>query len=82
MKFSDFELLFKTSRIAGTPLSGLHKLTETHLYPTSFQKMNVRLAAQVLSNSVATAFQYFRKQDNTKASFEGRLNKIIRITAA
>jgi hypothetical protein len=82
VKFSDFELLFKTSRIAGIPISGLHKLTKTHLYPTSFKKMNVRLAAQVLYNSVATAFQYFRKQENTKASFEGRLNKISRITAA
>ncbi|EFX66625.1 hypothetical protein DAPPUDRAFT_262816 [Daphnia pulex] len=28
-------------RIAGTPLSGLHKLTESHLYPTSFEKMNI-----------------------------------------
>lgn len=82
MKFSDFELLFKTSRIAGTPLSGLHKLTEFHPYPTSFEKMNVRLAAQILSKSVATAFQYFRKLENTKASFEGRLNQISRITAA
>ena len=74
MKFNDFELLFEASMIAGTPLSGLYKLTETHLYPTSFEKMNVRLAAKILSNSVATGFNYYRERENTKESFEGNLS--------
>lgn len=76
MKFSDFELLFKTSRKAGTRLSGLHQLTETHLYPTSF----VKLAAQILSKSVAMGFQYFRRQENTKTQFESRQNDFGQIT--
>ncbi|KZR96074.1 Uncharacterized protein APZ42_009797, partial [Daphnia magna] len=32
--------------------------------------MNVRLAAQILSNSVATGFKYYRERENTKESFE------------
>ena len=30
------------------------KLTTSHIYPTAFEKMSVRLAVQVLSHSVAS----------------------------
>ncbi|KAI9565054.1 hypothetical protein GHT06_008801 [Daphnia sinensis] len=51
--------LYNTSKIPGTPLSILSKVTKAHLYPTSFEKMNVKLAAQILSNSVVLAISYF-----------------------
>lgn len=35
----------------------LLKLTEKHMFPNSFQKMSVRLAAQVFSHSVASAIR-------------------------
>jgi hypothetical protein len=39
--------------------------------------MNVRLAAQILSNSVTTGFKYYRERENTKESFEGNLTHIL-----
>ena len=36
--------------------------------------MNVKLAAQIWSNSVATGFNYYRERENTKESFEGNLS--------
>ncbi len=37
-----------------------HRLTESHLKPTNFQKMNVRKAAQVFSRTVAMALSHYR----------------------
>lgn len=64
VSFHDFALLYKKSQIPGTPLSVVPKLKHKHLYPTSFEKMNVKLAAQILSQSVANGFKYFRTQSN------------------
>ena len=33
-----------------------HKLTETHVMPSSWEKMNVKLAAQLLSQTVGMYF--------------------------
>lgn len=60
VRFSDFELLYNTSKIPGNPFSILSKLTKSHLYPTSFEKMNVKLAAQIFSNSVVLAISYLK----------------------
>lgn len=35
------------------------KITEAHIHPSSFQKMNVRLAVQLLSRTVACAIRNF-----------------------
>ena len=37
------------------------KLTSAHLNPTSFQRMNARLAFQLFSNSVADSIKFFRQ---------------------
>ena len=36
------------------------RLTYTHVYPTNFQKMSVKLAVQVMSDSVADGFCFYR----------------------
>ncbi len=51
-----------------------HKLTPSHIHPNNFEKMNVRKAAQLLSESVAMAFKYYRELEETgryKKLFEG-----------
>ena len=51
------------------------KLTDAHMYPTCFQKMNVRLAVQVFSKSVANGMQYFRTINvETMNEFKGKFN--------
>lgn len=69
VRFSDFELLYNTSKIPGTALSILSNLTKAHLYPTSFEKMNVKLAAQILSDSVVLAIKYFSSLPTTRNVF-------------
>lgn len=46
------------------------KLTSAHLDPSSFQRMNVRLAFQLFSNTVSNGIQFFRwmKPDKFKGS--------------
>lgn len=73
VRFTDFEMLFITSRMKKNPLSGLSRLTETHIYPNSFEKMKVKYAVQILSNSVANGFRYFRSMPETKDSFQGSI---------
>lgn len=48
-----------TTSVASSGLSLLPKLKREHVYLTSFSRMRVDLAAQVLSKSVADAFQYY-----------------------
>lgn len=36
-------------------IRALPKITESHIFPTTYQRMNVKLAVQVLSHSVASA---------------------------
>ena len=77
VRFSDFELLYNTSKIPGTPLSILSKLTRAHLYPTSFEKMNVSLAAQLLSDSVVVAITYFSTLPTTRNVFNNEKSNYI-----
>jgi hypothetical protein len=64
-------LLFRTDSGRGS-LRAVPKLTETHLKPNSFQKMSVKLAAQVISRSVASGFRYYRTEvAETMESFRG-----------
>lgn len=63
------------------------KLTHAHIFPTNFQKMNVKLAVQVLSESVAvgieTAYRMNKFPDNLKkcalptALFLRKMNRLF-----
>ncbi|KAH9367171.1 hypothetical protein HPB48_014753 [Haemaphysalis longicornis] len=48
--FSHYQLLYETEK--KKHLKVAHKLTEAHVQPTNFQKMNVRLAVQPLASVV------------------------------
>ncbi|KZS03289.1 Uncharacterized protein APZ42_034026 [Daphnia magna] len=71
-----YSKLYKQERFNGLRLA--HRLTESHIYPTNFQRMNVRKAAQVLSRTIAMAIRHYREKDETKWS-EGteRLTKLM-----
>lgn len=44
-------------------------LTEKHLYPSNFEKMNVRRAVEVFSPPVTAALEYLRKYGNSSNDF-------------
>jgi hypothetical protein len=57
-------------------------LTESHINPTNFEKMNVRKAAQLLSDSVAHALRRYRRDKKFAYLFKGsetteRFTKLI-----
>lgn len=51
--------LYEAEQYKGLKIA--HRLTESHLKPTNFQKMNVRKAAQVFSRTVAMALSHYRR---------------------
>lgn len=62
------------------------KLTESHIHPTTFEKMNVGKAAQLLSDSVAHAlrryrgdkkFSYLFKDSETTERFTKLINDVF-----
>ncbi|KZS06543.1 Uncharacterized protein APZ42_029972 [Daphnia magna] len=62
---SDLLNLFKHDTVrCSTGLSVVTKLKPVHLNPNSFQKMSVKLAVQVLSNSVADGLKRYRLDKN------------------
>ncbi|XP_045022881.1 uncharacterized protein LOC116917466 [Daphnia magna] len=48
-----------------------HKLTDSHINPTNFEKMNVAKAAQLMSDTVAQAIQRYRVQRKFAYLFKG-----------
>jgi hypothetical protein len=52
-----------------------YKLTYSHIYPTNFERMNVRKAAQLLSRSVAIALNHYRNLPETATKFQGSFMK-------
>lgn len=56
ISFSDIRKVHELDKISKTGKS-LIKITDRHLSPNSFEKMNVKLAAQLLSNSVFAAIK-------------------------
>lgn len=56
IKFSDIKKIYDLDIHSSTGRS-LPKLTESHLNPNSFEKMNVKLATQLFSHSVAAAIK-------------------------
>ncbi|KZS12004.1 Uncharacterized protein APZ42_023184 [Daphnia magna] len=59
-----YSRLYNHERLNGLRLT--HRLTESHIYPTNFQRMNVGKAAQVLSRTVAMAMKHYRDQRRKK----------------
>lgn len=53
--FSDIRLVYELDK--NKTIRALPKLTESHIFPTTFQRMNVKLAMQVFSHSVASAIE-------------------------
>ncbi|XP_032795100.1 uncharacterized protein LOC116931611 [Daphnia magna] len=58
-----------------TPVQGgmgiAFRLTEEHINPNSFAKMNVRLMAQIFSHSIAKTFEFYRlKNSDTSEPFK------------
>jgi hypothetical protein len=56
-----------------------NRLTERHLHPTNWEKMNVRLAAQMLSRTVAHSLAMYRTHEDYGSLFEGNafLNEVL-----
>ncbi|XP_049519232.1 uncharacterized protein LOC125943768 [Dermacentor silvarum] len=66
-------------------LRAVPKLTKAHIFPNAFQKMSVRLAVQLLSESTAAAMKFYSKQEACKnlhhstatSDFTRRMNKLF-----
>lgn len=55
ISFTDIKKVYELDK--GKTCRALVKLTDKHIYPSTFQRMNVKLATQVLSHSVASAIR-------------------------
>ena len=76
VNYKHYEDLFDFAKTKQVTL-GYH-LSEAHIHPNNFQKMNVRLSAQLFSNKTALAFYLLRnyKEDTDvgrviKSTFKG-----------
>ncbi|KAH7958552.1 hypothetical protein HPB49_002537 [Dermacentor silvarum] len=66
-------------------LRAVPKLTKAHIFPNAFQKMSVRLAVQLFSESTAAAMKFYSKQEACKnlhhstasSDFTRRMNKLF-----
>ncbi|KAG0416296.1 hypothetical protein HPB47_006512 [Ixodes persulcatus] len=59
--FDHYKQLYKTEE--NNQLKVVQKLTASHINPSNLQKMNVRLATQLFSRSVALGLRYYREKD-------------------
>ncbi|KAL5246341.1 hypothetical protein ACI65C_013749 [Semiaphis heraclei] len=67
------------------PLRVCPKITHRHLAPDSFSKMNVKLATQIFSNSMAKGIEYYRchakikslENSETTQIFTERINRLF-----
>ncbi|VEN60059.1 unnamed protein product [Callosobruchus maculatus] len=64
--FQDVEVTYQIDTSSKTGRA-LPKLTDTHLHPGPFQKMNVRLAVQLLSHSVSAAIKTAHETGDLKS---------------
>lgn len=55
ISFTDIKEVYELDK--SKTCRALVKLTDNHIYPSTFQRMNVKLATQVLSHSVASAIR-------------------------
>lgn len=80
-------LLFKEDQRQTGGLRVCFRLTNSHIYPTNFQKMSVKLAVQIFSDSVADAFEYFRNKHpdeeiRTKFRYTHHIEELLRLLNA
>lgn len=67
------------------PVKAAHKLTDSHIYPTSFQKMKVKLATQVFSYSVYVGMTFYIRfgslpaEATETAEFVNRIDQLFDI---
>ncbi|KZS06429.1 Uncharacterized protein APZ42_030122 [Daphnia magna] len=86
VNYKHYEELFDFAKTK--PITLGYHLSESHIHPNNFQKMNVRLSAQLFSNKTAMAFNVLRnyKEDTDvgrliKSTFKGvYTEKIERLT--
>ncbi|KAH7953107.1 hypothetical protein HPB49_004862 [Dermacentor silvarum] len=60
VNFNDYKLLYKTEE--DRQLKDVPKLTTCHVNPSNLKKMNVKLATQLFSRSVAIGMNIYREQ--------------------
>lgn len=61
MKWENYEELFRRDQLVSGELRVCPKLTVAHIQPYQSDKIRVKLATQVFSNSMAGGFQYYQK---------------------
>lgn len=66
-----YEKLYEHEQSQRGGLKRCHKLTRSHIWPTAFEKMNVRKAAQLFSDSMTHALQHYRNLSSTALLFKG-----------
>ncbi|KAH8020274.1 hypothetical protein HPB51_025764 [Rhipicephalus microplus] len=78
--FSHYQLLYETEK--KKHLKVAHKLTEAHVQPTNFQKMNVRLAVQVIKDFlvVLDTTEFNHNTKNTLLFASRQTTESLRVT--
>lgn len=66
ISFKDIKEVYELDK--GKTCRALVKLTDKHIYPSTFQRMNVKLATQVLSHSVESAIRTAMETDQLNTS--------------
>lgn len=69
INFNFYRKVFNDDSSGSEGLKVCPKLSLAHIEPSSFQKMNARLAFQIFSNSVANGLKFYR--DISSPGFEG-----------
>jgi len=83
VKMSDYRVLLQHDLNPTTGLRAVPKLTEMHIWPNNFQKMSVRIAAQLFSNSVAAGLELYKihvpglKDSDATIQFTRRINDLF-----
>ena len=72
VSFAYYRRLYDLERNNGLRIA--HRLTESHINPSCFEKMNVRKAAQLLSDSVVRAIRHYRANSLFGYLFKGSEN--------
>ena len=73
VSYKFFRIVYKLDTTAeNTGLRTCPKVTAAHLDPTSFQRMNARLAFQLFSNSIANAIKVYRDTNSEEMCIRDR----------
>ena len=83
MKFEHYAVLVRHDLNTSTGLRAVPKMTEMHIHPNNFQKMSVRLAAQLFSKSTADGLELYQphvaslKDSNPTIAFTRKVNDLF-----